>query len=217
MRDVSTPSQIHLITVAREFGSGGSDLAGAVGRRLGWTVLHDREVVRRVAARLGAPERDVEASDEHVATLAERLGASLAGAFPEVVLPPSAPSVDVDRVADAAVTVLLEAAVEPDVIVVGHGGMCLFADRGDSLHVRVVASLEHRVAEVVRRLEMSDEAAREEIHARDVDRRGYIRRRYGPEWDDPTLYHLVINIERVGPDSAAAMVATLVERSRSPR
>lgn len=217
MHDVSPTAEVHLVTVAREFGSGGSDLAGALGRRLGWTVLHDRDVVRRVAARLGAPERDVEASDEHVATLAERLGASLAGAFPEVVLPPSAPSVDVDRVADTAASVLLEAASDPDVIVVGHGGMCLFADRSDALHLRVVGSLDHRVAEVVRRLEMSEQAAREEIAARDVDRRGYIRRRYGSEWDDPTLYHLVINIERVGPDSGAAAVETLVERSRSPR
>jgi cytidylate kinase len=201
-----------LITVAREFGSGGSDLARALGVRLGWAVLEDHEIVHRVAERLGAPERDVEASDEHVATLAERLGRSLAGVFPEVV-PTHEPSrVDADRVARTATTVLEEAAREPDVIVVGHGGMCLFRDRPDALHIRVVASQEHRVAEVVRRLGLSEDAAREEIQVRDEDRSAYIRRYFEASWDDPTLYHLVVNSGRVGPEPGAALVESLVQR-----
>lgn len=201
---------VGLVTVSRQFGSGGSHLALALGRRLGWPVLEDVEIIRRVARRLGAPERDVEASDEHVPGLAERLGASLAGAFPEVLLPPDAPKLDVARVADAAAAVLEEAAADPPIIVVGHGGMCLFRERTDALHVRVVAPVAHRTAEVARRLDVDEKGAREEIRARDADRAAYIRRHFDVDWHDPTLYHLVLNSERVGPEAAAEAIAALV-------
>lgn len=205
-------TSVEIVTVARQFGSGGSELARAIGARMWWPVLEEDEVVRRVASRLGAPEADVAATDEHVETLAERMGASLAGAFPEVVLPPDRPTVDVERVAAAAFDVLRQAAAAPPIVMVGHGGMCLFAGRVDALHLRVVARREHRVASVARRLGISDEAADEEVRSRDADRAAWVSLHFDVEWDDPTLYSLTVNSERIGPDAGAALVETLLRR-----
>lgn len=211
-KDAYGTTSVEIVTVARQFGSGGSELARAIGARLGWPVLEESEVVRRVASRLDAPEAEVAATDEHVETLAERMGASLAGAFPEVVLPPDRPSVDVERVAAAAFDVLRQAAASPPMVLIGHGGMCLFADREDALHLRVIARREHRVAAVARRLEISEEAAEEEVRSRDADRAAWVSRHFGVEWDDPTLYALSINSERVEPEAGAALVETLLRR-----
>lgn len=208
---------IGVVTVSREFGSGGSDLAHALGRRLGWRVV-DKQLVARVARELQVPEEEVAARDEHVPGLAERVGAFLAGAFAEVtppVVPPSSYP-DESDVAEVADTILLEAADRPPVVLVGHGGMCLLADRDDVLHVRVVAPLEHRVGEVCRRLEMDEAAAREETRARDHDRAHYIRHRFDRAWDDPTLYALVMNSEVVSAEEGARAVEALLAGRLSP-
>lgn len=208
--DAPDAPAVRLVTVAREYGSGGSDLARALGRTPGWKVLEDREIVRRVARELGVPERDVAARDERVATLAERLGNSLAGVFPELLLPPDAPEIDEDAVAEASAQVLRDAAEDPPVVVVGHGGMCLFAERPDAFHIRVTAPFEHRVGAVSVRLDLARDAAAEEIRARDRQRAAYVRRRFGVEWDDSTLYHLVLNSERIAPRRGAELLRPLL-------
>lgn len=208
-------SAIRLITVSRQFGAGGSDLARAVGRLLGWRVV-DKEVVTRVAAQLRVPVREAEAHDEHVPSLAERVGKLLAGSLPEVLMPPVPPSgLDETEVADLADTILREAAASPPVILVGHGGMCLFQEREDALHVRVEAPREYRIREVARRMEMELDRAREEVVTRDADREHYIRRRFGRPAADSSLYSLVVNSARVPPARAARAVRALLERPAS--
>lgn len=214
----STPARsiVGVVTVSREFGSGGSDLAHALGRRLGWRVV-DKQLVARMARELDVPEREVAARDEHVPGLAERVGAFLAGAFAEVTPPVVMPSYpDESEVARVADTILLEAARQPPVVLVGHGGMCLLADRDDVLHVRVVAPLEHRVREVCRRLEMDEGRAREEVRARDDDRAHYIRHRFDRAWDDPALYALVLNSAVVRPEDGARAIEALLAGRLSP-
>ncbi|HSR42656.1 MAG TPA: cytidylate kinase-like family protein [Longimicrobiales bacterium] len=207
---------IGVVTVAREFGSGGSDLAHALGRRLGWRVV-DKEVVARVARELEVPEREVAVRDEHVPGLAERVGAFLAGAFAEVT-PPVVPPTRLDEreVAEVADAILMEAAARPPVILVGHGGMCLLSGREDVLHLRVVAPLEYRVGEVCRRLRMDGARAREEIRARDRDRAHYIRHRFQTAWEDPALYALVVNSAEVGPEDGARAVEAMLAGRVSP-
>ncbi len=145
-------TSIRIITVSREFGSGGSDLAGRLGELLGWRVV-DREVIQEVAARLRLPQEEVDAVDERVAGLVERVGRHLADAFPEMLLPPPPlPTADAETVMMTAEAVLREAAAEGPAVLVGYAGQCIFAERMDALHLRVYAPLEHRVREIVRRL-----------------------------------------------------------------
>lgn len=199
-----------IITVSRQFGSGGSDLAGRLGELLGWRVI-DRDVIHEVAARLGLPEAEVDAVDEQVAGLVERVGRYLADAFPEMLLPPPPlPAADEQTVMATAEAVLREAAAQGPAVMVGYAGQCLFADRTDALHLRVYAPLEHRVRAIVRRLGLSEAEARRLAQEKDRERRAYLHRFYGCDIDDPELYALQINTARVAPHAAAAMVHTLV-------
>lgn len=203
-------SSIRLVTVSREFGSGGSDLARALGARLGWQVV-DRQVVEAISRRLRISEEDAEALDEHVSSLAERVGALLANSFPELVLVPDPPkTVEEEEVLTIATAIFQEALEAGPAVLVGHGGMCLFQDRQDALHVRVVAPPEHRVSEIERRLGMSEAAAREEMESRDAERRAWIRHHFGEEWSDPTLFGLVVNSAVLGPHAAAAALHVLL-------
>src|SRR5688572_16131070 len=78
-----------LITISRQFGAGGSEIAARVARALGWRVV-DNELVERVAALAGLTPEDVAQREERVSTFIERLARTIVAATPELVVPPEA-------------------------------------------------------------------------------------------------------------------------------
>src|SRR3954462_6162315 len=143
MRDAGR-EPIRLLTISREYGAGGSELGVLLGEKLGWLVI-DHELVRRLAARLSCEEGEVMAMDEHVPSFLERLASVATVTAPESRVHSRPWSTDPDCVAAAAREVLLEPAQNPPLIVVGHGGNCLFRSRPDVLRVRVTAPQDVRI------------------------------------------------------------------------
>src|SRR4051794_27405366 len=116
---------IDLITVSREFGAGGSELAAALGARLAWRVL-DRDIVHAVAERLGVDDDAVAARDEHAPGILERIGTTLLRTSPDIIsLPPDDPLPDPEVVAATVQEILLAEAQSPPLVVVGHGTQAL--------------------------------------------------------------------------------------------
>ncbi len=201
---------IDLITISREFGSGGSELAQELGARLGWRVL-DRDLVQRVAERLKLDPRAVAVMDEHPPGIFSRLSSTLLMTHPEWAT--SLDTGDVlspDAVADATRAAILEAGQSPPVIVVGHGSQCLFQDRPGTLHLRLVAPLESRVKRICSREPCEGATAAAQVRRMDTDRSAYVRRYYHSEWRDPLLYDLAINTGRVPIQAAASMIVARV-------
>ncbi len=202
---------IDLITVSREFGSGGSEFAAALGVQLGWPVL-DRRLVYEVAERLELDAAVVERLDEHPPTRLSRLAAAL------FVLPPELPSTYVaprdqlrpDDVATAVQRVIADAVQSPPLIVVGHGAQCAFRARPGSFHVRLVAPLDARVHRLMPRLGCDAGRAAAQARHIDAERARYIQRYYKQDWNDAMLYDVQFNTGRVSIEEAATLVAALV-------
>lgn len=206
---------IDVITIAREFGAGGSELAVALGRRLGWHVM-DRDLIDRVAERLRMDPRAVEAIDEHPPHYLARVAAALHVAPPEApMFVETADLLSPDAVAHAAREVLLEAAQSPPVILVGHGGQCLLRGREGTLHLRLVAPIERRAERLCARGACDPRSAGASIRRMDDARHAYIRRYHNADWRDPLLYDLIVNTGRVSIAHAADLVAGIVRGGQS--
>src|SRR5260370_24055656 len=75
-QDLNKTSQMRAITISREYGSGGGEIATRLARRLGWQLV-DHEVVVQVAHDLGVSEAEAEAHDERVEGLVSRILTSM--------------------------------------------------------------------------------------------------------------------------------------------
>ncbi len=207
---------IDLVTVSREFGAGGSDLARALGTRLQWPVL-DRELVKAVATRLRLDPRHVEPLDERTTNWLARLVASA------LLMTPPEQHIDVDSntivhpdaVAEAARAAILAAAQSPPLIVVGHGAQCLFRHRPGTLHVRLVASMDQRVDRICRRETCDRVAAAQVARRMDEVRRAYVRRHYHVDLRDPLLYDLQLNTSTIPIDVCVEAIAGVVMKDGS--
>lgn len=198
-----------LLTVSREFGAGGSDVARLLGARLNWPVLDD-DVACRCAKRLNMDTAAVERLREHSPTLLARLSAAL------LVSPPEAPGIDfsnmlrIDAIAEAALESITEAAQTLPLIVVGFGSQCIFAQWPNAIHVRLVAPLETRVARLRARFGWDASTAVAKARQMEDIRRRYVQRYFHRDVLDPLLYDVQINTGRTAIEDAAAILEQLV-------
>ena len=207
-----------IVTVSRQFGAGGSEVAARVADALGWPLL-DNALLDEVAARLGTSRAAVAARDERHPSLAMRLADALAlgAADAETVvaagLEAAAAPLTEERVLEVTQRVIVEAATRGPMVVVGRGAQSALASRADALHVLCVAPRDARVARVVERDGLAPLDAARRVDEVDRERATLVRRRWGRELLDPSHYEVAVNTARLGIDGAATLVLALA-RSR---
>lgn len=198
-----------LITISRQYGAGGSEVAARVARALGWRVV-DNELIERVAARAGLTPEDVAQREERVSTFIERLARTVVAATPELVVPPeaggTAPSLGEADLVRVTERVVEEIAAEGRVVLVGRAAPAVLARERDAIHVKVVAPREWRVRVAAGRLGVSTDEASTITDETDRMRARYHRQHYQRDWADPANYHMVLNTAALGLDGAAELV-----------
>ena len=205
-------AKIELVTIARQFGAGGSDLGRALSQSLGWPVL-DREIIHAAAERLHADEAQAASVDEYVTSALQKLAQGFAMGVPEYAIEP-AYEIDPDALARATHQVILSAVSSGPLIVVGHGVQCLLGPRPGALHVRVVAPVARRAECIAERLKLDLDAATTEVRHRDAQRARYLRHHFGCDNNDPMLYDVQLNTAHLAVAELAAAITQIV-RARS--
>ena len=224
-----------VITVARQLGSGGDRIASSIAEALGYELV-DRRLVEEIAAITDTSPDEVEKFDEkgegRIRYFLKRLlvpevspgGFPLSSAayFPEFGL--EFPYV-MDREATEApsyldrgtyqlliTTVLQEYGQTGNVVIVGRASQIILADLEDAVHLKIVAPLQVRSERIMRSEETNLERARELAEEHDRWRQLYLRNYHKAEWDDPLLYHLTINTDKMDEESAVGLIVRYVEQ-----
>ena len=203
-----------LITISREYGAGGAEVARLVAEGLGWRLV-DNELVDRIAARAGLSPDDVKDREERVPGFVERLARTLVAATPELFPPPQAEGtvpklqeIDLVRITESVVA---EVASEGRVVLVGRAAAAVLASERDALHVRLVAPKEFRINAVAGRLGIPPGEAEKILDETDRARARYHRQYYQRDSRDPVGYHMVLNTAALGVDGAARLVVAAVK------
>jgi cytidylate kinase len=187
-----------VITISRQLGSNGSAIAQLVADELGFHLL-DREIVDAVATRARVSRAVADGVDERAFGGASGMLFSLLLGIQNGRLTP-------ESYVYFATQVIREAAGREDLVVLGRAGQVALGRNPRSFHVHVVASIEERVARLMERQRVPKLEARRLIHESDDCRRAYVWAAGQRNWEDPTLYDLVLNTTRLSPTFAAAMV-----------
>jgi cytidylate kinase len=98
-------------------------------------------------------------------------------------------------------------ASQGEVVILGRAGQVILRDDPRVLRVRVIAPARVRIERLAARYRISWKGAQEQIKASDRYRRNYLKRFYGVDWNDPDLYDLVINTERLSAAAAAELIS----------
>jgi cytidylate kinase len=183
-----------VITISRGTFSGGKTLAECLSYRLGYRCI-DRDVIVQRAAAHGVSEQELRAALEQppssLATLNHRKYIYLA-------------------LVQAALT---EEVREGRAIYHGLLGHLLLKGGIGVLRLRIIAPMEYRIRMAQERLHLSRPEVIAYIHKMDEDRRKWTRYLYGVDWEDPSLYDLIINLEYIDIDQACRLVTGMTKEA----
>jgi len=199
-----------LITISRQFGSGGSEIAERVARALDWH-LYDNAVVNEVAKRLGIQPAEVSAREERVPSLPERIASAMALGMPEVMptVADLALHPNEERITEMTKRVMEEAVLAGPAVLVGRGAQSMLASRADALHVFCYAPPEALASYAVSNLGIAREDAARVVAENNHQREQYVKRHWKREWRDFANYHLCVNTAWLGIDGAAELIVHL--------
>jgi cytidylate kinase len=200
-----------VVTISRQFGSGGSEVARRVADALGWSLL-DNAIVDAVAEALGTTPAAIQAREERIPSLAERLASTMTLGTPEYVpvidAVPSAPFQD--RIVEVTRQIVQRAIAEGPVVVVGRGAQAMLAERHDALHVLCYAPRAALVARVAARERLSPADAERMVDDRNHQREQYVKRHWGRAWLAHEHYHVCVNTGWLGIERAADVIVGLL-------
>lgn len=196
-----------LITISRQYGAGGSEVARLVADRLGWSVV-DNEIIDRVARRAGLTPEAVAEQDERVPGFVERLGRALAASSQEYAVPELGVAVRAEEPSLVRLTELVvqEVAAEGKVVLVGRAAPAVLGTAIDALHVKLIASREFRIQLAQKAEHVDARTAERLMDQTDAQRARYHREHYGRDWDDPSHFHLLLNTGLLGLEGAAEVI-----------
>ena len=201
------------VTISRQYAAGGSEVAQKVADALEWTVV-DNAFIDQIAERSGYAPDYVESLEERLPTFLERFAQSSALSFPEYLI--STPSMidepDAIRLARMTRDLVAELGRQDRIVLVGRAAAAVLASEQDAIHVRLVASVEHRIRQAIERLGLPPKEAPRILEDTDLNRERYHQELYGRDWNDAVNYHMVLNTEALGPDGAAELIVTRARR-----
>jgi cytidylate kinase len=177
-----------VITVAREYGSGGGRIAERLASRLGWQLI-DNSLITQVAKAAHVDPEICHECDEHVDSWFHRLNKQTfgLGAFEAIA---SGDVFDADAMVALTRTFIREAAQEGNAVIVGRGAQCVLQGRQDVLHTFIFAPMDERIRRIRERFG-SGFATPGRILEKDRERAAYVRYYYSCDWRDPHLYDVL--------------------------
>jgi len=203
-------SMIRVITIEREYGSGGAEIARRVAARLGWKLwdqLLTSEIARLLECDCGVVEEHEEKRDPLFYRL---LKAFMRGSHEGSLNEPRLKIADTDCIREVAERVVKAAAEGGNSVIVGRGSAYYLQNRPDTFHVFVYAPFEEKV----RRLRAGGKSEGEAVELAqtvDRDRGAFIQKYFGVEWPDRHYFHLMIN-STLGEVAVAEDILSVVAR-----
>jgi cytidylate kinase len=195
---------IRILTIEREYGSGGGEIAQLLAKQLGWK-LWDQLLTEEIARLANCPKAVVEVREERTDPLYYRLFKSfLRGSYEGSLNAHKLNVVDSESILKITERVVQHAAKAGNTVIVGRGSQHFLRNRQDTLRVFLYAPREDKVRRLLARGK-GEKEAQQLVDTVDYERGDFIQKYFHVEWPDRTAYHAMINTA-IGDQNVVRMI-----------
>lgn len=181
---------IRVITIDREVGCGGVEIAAQLARRLNWKLI-DKCLIVDIAKMANVDVEAVKKLDEHPDPLLHRVSRLFWGGGAERGV--GTPDYfDCRKMTELTRSVLLKAADEGERVIVGRGAPYILAGREDTFHIFLYAPRDFKI-DRVRKYCTSVNHAEDVIDTADKERAAFIHQYFHHDWPERHVYHMMLN------------------------
>jgi cytidylate kinase len=184
---------IRVITIEREYGTGGAEIASALAHMLGWKLI-DQCLIDEVAQLAKVNPKMAERCDERLDPWYHRLGKAFwHGSVDRITTLRDSDLFDSERMFELASQVIEHAAGQGQCVIVGRGAACLLSKRSDAFHVFLYGSAKYKLRHFKERHPERTDITEEELESHDRRRAAYMRTFFKQDWDARKMYHMMLN------------------------
>ena len=193
-----------IVTIEREFGSGGGGIACELARRLGWK-LWDQQLTSEIAQRAQVPESAVASCEERVDSSLYRLSKAFwRGSYERGMPLANSRAFDTDHMMAMVEEIMRTIAAEGNAVIVGRGSPFFLREREDTFRVFTYAPRDEKMRRLLA-MGKSREDAEDLVENVDRERMAFIKHYFNADWPTRSLYHLMINTV-VGDENVIATI-----------
>ena len=195
-----------VVTIAREYGSGGRVIGRLVADSLGMK-FYDSELIQMTAAESGYTEESVSEKEQKISNaLLHDLYSQYTAALNEADLP------QIERLFNAEKKVIRQIASEGPCVIVGRLSNRILRDHPNALHIFISAAPDAKVRRVVKRDGLSEAQAAEKIKKVERERANYCKYFSKTSWNSVDNYDMTFRSDRYGIEETADMITEIVRR-----
>jgi cytidylate kinase len=200
---------IKIITIEREYGCGGGEIAQMLASGLDWK-FWDQQLTEEIARLAHCPKAVVEAREERNDPLYYRLFKSfMRGSYEGSINAPKLNLVDSETILKITRRVVEHAAERGNCVIVGRGSQQFLKNRPDTLRVFLYAPRENKVQRLLARGK-NEREAEELVDTVDRERADFIRKYFNVDWPDRAVYHAMLNTA-IGDEAVVQMILSSVK------
>jgi cytidylate kinase len=204
-----------IVTVEREYGSGGGEIACQLAKRLGWKVW-DQALTEEIAKAANVECATVERCAERVDGTFQRLVKVFwRGSHERSVPLPGAEPFDTDSFVAVGEQVMGKIADAGNCVIVGRGAPYFLRQRADAFHVFLYAPHAEKLGRLLK-MGKSRKEAEELLDTIDRDRITFVKRYFSADWPTRCLYHMMINTAVGNESVVSTILSTMRTLERAP-
>jgi len=199
-----------VITISRQFGAGGKTLGKMVADKLGYTFADD-DIIMMVAEAANVSPHWVESIEREAGGKMSRIISSMVSKrLVDRILKDERGYIDEKLYLDYLVVIIAQTAEEGDVVILGRGSQYILRDHPDAYHILLIDEFENRVKFMMEHYDLRREKALQIVRNEDNRRMNLYRKLGKTDYDQPSLYDLVLNMSRMNLQKALTLVNDLV-------
>ncbi len=176
-----------IITISRQVGSLGNEIAQAAADTLGYRYV-EKSQISEALSHVGFSISEIDKYDEKAPSIWQSL------------------SLQKDQFAHLIQAVVYELAAQNNVVIVGRGGQAILKGIPGTLHVRIIAPQATRLSRLMKKKGYDEKTARQMIRQKDRNSAGYLSTYFNTDWNDSDLYDLVINTRTITLSESVEMI-----------
>ncbi len=204
-----------VITISRQFGAGGKTLGKMVAEKLGYTFADDH-IIQMVAEAANVSPHWVESVEREAGGRLSRVITSMVSKrLVDRILKDERGYIDEKLYLDYLVVIIAQVAEEGNVVILGRGSQYILDDHPDAYHVLLINDIDSRIKFMMEHYDFSESRATQIVNREDKRRLNLYRKLGKTDYDNPSLYHLVLNMKRLSLQKASAMIRNLLENNGS--
>ncbi len=200
-----------VITISRQFGAGGKTLGKMIADELGYTFA-DSDIIQRIAKEANVSSDWVESFEKEAGSRLSRLVSGMVSKrWLDRVLSDEYGYLDEKIYLDYLVLIIAQIADEGNVVILGRGSQYILDDHPDAYHILLIDEFDNRVKFMMEHYELSEKRAIQVLNSEDRRRVSLYNRLGKKDYDNPALYHIVLNMSRFDLESALKLITVMVD------